>query len=126
MAGSLTLINDEDTACTISPESSPTICGRLIAKNPQVDTTSHVYQAVAKTATDSDRSEEEMLRLGKAQSRTFRMLAQLTGTEYMQDPDEDALKRTREKFESQVKGPRFNKLKEWHHGLSASSLHIKS
>ncbi|CAM9586612.1 LIM domain-binding protein 3 isoform X1 [Lethenteron reissneri] len=108
------------------PNGSSEATGGLIAKNPQVDTTSHVYQAVAKTATDSDRSEEEMLRLGKAQSRTFRMLAQLTGTEYMQDPDEDALKRTREKFESQVKGPRFNKLKEWHHGLSASSLHIKS
>lgn len=31
----------------------------------------------------------------------------------------------REKFESEVKGPRFAKLKNWHHGLSAQILNVQ-
>ncbi|XP_058852608.1 PDZ and LIM domain protein 7-like [Acipenser ruthenus] len=34
-------------------------------------------------------------RTGTTQSRSFRMLAQLTGTEFMQDPDDENLKRSR-------------------------------
>lgn len=31
----------------------------------------------------------------------------------------------REKFESEMRGPRFAKLKNWHHGLSAQILNVQ-
>nr|XP_029486473.1 LIM domain-binding protein 3-like [Oncorhynchus nerka] len=64
---------------------------------------------------------------GQSQSKGndgFRILAHLAGTEYMQDPDEEALQRSRDTFESEVKGPRFRKLKNWPNGLSAQILNI--
>ncbi|KAF0021971.1 hypothetical protein F2P81_025776 [Scophthalmus maximus] len=64
-------------------------------------------------------------RAANLQSKSFRILAHITGTEYLQDPDEEALQRSREKFESEVKGPRFAKLKNWHNGLSAQILNVQ-
>ncbi|XP_070297312.1 PDZ and LIM domain protein 7 [Salvelinus sp. IW2-2015] len=54
----------------------------------------------------NDRSKKRLIedtqdwqpRTGTTQSRSFRMLAQLTGTDYMQDPDDETMKRAREKF----------------------------
>ncbi|KAM6951411.1 LIM domain-binding protein 3b [Aplochiton taeniatus] len=104
------------------PAGSP-LAGSLPLKDPVVDSASPVYQAVIKP-----QPEEEMCewarRAANLQSKSFRILAHLTGTEYMQDPDEEALQRSRDKFESEVKGPRFAKLKNWHHGLSAQILNI--
>ncbi|XP_071986854.1 LIM domain-binding protein 3 isoform X4 [Engystomops pustulosus] len=66
----------------------------LPVKDPHVDIASPVYQAVLK---NQGRSEHEIddwaRRAANLQSKSFRVLAQLTGTEYMQDPDEDALRR---------------------------------
>ncbi|XP_071986864.1 LIM domain-binding protein 3 isoform X14 [Engystomops pustulosus] len=68
--------------------------GNLPVKDPHVDIASPVYQAVLK---NQGRSEHEIddwaRRAANLQSKSFRVLAQLTGTEYMQDPDEDALRR---------------------------------
>ncbi|XP_029465191.1 LIM domain-binding protein 3 isoform X14 [Rhinatrema bivittatum] len=67
----------------------------LPVKDPLVDSASPVYQAVIKT---QNKSEDEMddwaRRAANLQSKSFRVLAQMTGTEYMQDPDEDALRRS--------------------------------
>ncbi|XP_033878252.1 PDZ and LIM domain protein 7-like [Acipenser ruthenus] len=63
-------------------------------------------------------------RTGTTQSRSFRMLAQLTGTEFMQDPDDENLKRSREKFLTEIKSPRYARLRDWHHERSARSLNI--
>ncbi|XP_029465179.1 LIM domain-binding protein 3 isoform X3 [Rhinatrema bivittatum] len=74
------------------PESS---LATLPVKDPLVDSASPVYQAVIKT---QNKSEDEMddwaRRAANLQSKSFRVLAQMTGTEYMQDPDEDALRRS--------------------------------
>ncbi|XP_063163812.1 LIM domain-binding protein 3 isoform X2 [Candoia aspera] len=68
----------------------------LPVKDPHVDSASPVYQAVLKT---QNKSEDELgdwsRRSSNLQSKSFRILAQMTGTEYMQDPDEDALRRSR-------------------------------
>ncbi|XP_071986856.1 LIM domain-binding protein 3 isoform X6 [Engystomops pustulosus] len=70
------------------------LTGNLPVKDPHVDIASPVYQAVLK---NQGRSEHEIddwaRRAANLQSKSFRVLAQLTGTEYMQDPDEDALRR---------------------------------
>ncbi|XP_051530729.1 LIM domain-binding protein 3-like isoform X2 [Myxocyprinus asiaticus] len=97
----------------------------LPIKDPLVDSASPVYQAVIKPDDKESEMSEWARRAANLQSKSFRILAHITGTEYMQDPDEEALRKSRERFESEVKGPRFAKLKNWHHGLSAQILNIQ-
>ncbi|XP_056627442.1 LIM domain-binding protein 3b [Triplophysa dalaica] len=105
------------------PAGSP--LSSLPIKDPLVDSASPVYQAVIKPDDREPEMSEWARRAANLQSKSFRMLAHITGTEYMQDPDEEALRKSREKFESEVKGPRFAKLKNWHNGLSAQILNIQ-
>ncbi|XP_078284777.1 LIM domain-binding protein 3-like [Rhinoraja longicauda] len=107
------------------------LSGNLHVKDALVDSTSPVYQAVIRNTNKHKQTQEQELeewtrRAANLQSKSFRVLAQITGTEFLQDPDEEAMKRSREKFEHEVKGPRFTKLRKWHHGLSAQILNIKS
>lgn len=99
--------------------------GALPIKDPVVDCASPVYQAVIMPG-DIQTMSEWARRAANLQSKSFRMLAHITGTEYMQDPDEEALAKSREKFESEVKGPRFAKLKNWHQGLSSQILNVQN
>ncbi|XP_009270713.1 LIM domain-binding protein 3 isoform X2 [Aptenodytes patagonicus] len=70
----------------------------LPIKDPHVDSASPVYQAVLKTQNKpEDETEDWSRRSANLQSKSFRILAQMTGTEYMQDPDEEALRRSRAK-----------------------------
>ncbi|XP_074686545.1 LIM domain-binding protein 3 isoform X7 [Strix aluco] len=70
----------------------------LPIKDPHVDSASPVYQAVLKTQNKpEDETEDWSRRSANLQSKSFRILAQMTGTEYMQDPDEEALRRSRDK-----------------------------
>ncbi|XP_059496241.1 LIM domain-binding protein 3 isoform X8 [Stegostoma tigrinum] len=106
------------------------LSSNLHVKDALVDSTSPVYQAVVRNSNKPQQTHQQELdewtrRAANLQSKSFRMLAQMTGTQYLQDPDEDAMKRSREKFEHEVKGPRFAKLRKWHHGLSAQILNIK-
>ncbi|XP_064369817.1 LIM domain-binding protein 3 isoform X3 [Dromaius novaehollandiae] len=72
--------------------------GTLPIKDPHVDSASPVYQAVLKTQNKPDDETEDWgRRSANLQSKSFRILAQMTGTEYMQDPDEEALRRSRGK-----------------------------
>ncbi|XP_061787767.1 LIM domain-binding protein 3b isoform X2 [Nerophis lumbriciformis] len=96
----------------------------LPMKDPVVDCASPVYQAVNKPKENPQDLSDWARRAANLQSKSFRMLAHITGTEYMQDPDEEALMKSREKFESEMRGPRFAKLKNWHHGLSAQILNV--
>ncbi|NXU70136.1 LDB3 protein, partial [Oreotrochilus melanogaster] len=69
--------------------------GTLPIKDPHIDSASPVYQAVLKTQNKpEDDPEDWSRRSANLQSRSFRILAQMTGTEYMQDPDEEALRRS--------------------------------
>ncbi|XP_067344919.1 LIM domain-binding protein 3b isoform X5 [Channa argus] len=99
--------------------------GVLPVKEPVIDCASPVYQAVIRPQETNPDMSEWARRAANLQSKSFRILAHITGTEYMQDPDEEALLKSREKFESEVKGPRFAKLKNWHHGLSAQILNVQ-
>ncbi|XP_012720827.2 LIM domain-binding protein 3b isoform X1 [Fundulus heteroclitus] len=108
-----------------SEEVSSPLAGVLPIKEPVVDCASPVYQAVIRPADTNQDMSEWARRAANLQSKSFRILAHITGTEYMQDPDEEALQKSRERFESEVKGPRFAKLKNWHNGLSAQILNIQ-
>ncbi|XP_074088658.1 LIM domain-binding protein 3 isoform X11 [Macrotis lagotis] len=101
--------------------------GNIPVKDLAVDSASPVYQAVIKNQNKpEDEMDEWARRSSNLQSRSFRILAQMTGTEFMQDPDEEALRRSRERFETERNSPRFAKLRKWHHGLSAQLLNVKS
>ncbi|XP_068927468.1 LIM domain-binding protein 3 isoform X5 [Petaurus breviceps papuanus] len=64
-------------------------------KDLAVDSASPVYQAVIKNQNKpEDEMDEWTRRSSNLQSRSFRILAQMTGTEFMQDPDEEALRRS--------------------------------
>ncbi|XP_074152500.1 LIM domain-binding protein 3 isoform X4 [Sminthopsis crassicaudata] len=70
-------------------------------KDLAVDSASPVYQAVIKNQNKpEDEMDEWTRRSSNLQSRSFRILAQMTGTEYMQDPDEEALRRSSAKDSS--------------------------
>ncbi|KAM6163069.1 LIM domain-binding protein 3 isoform 2-T2 [Rhynchocyon petersi] len=70
--------------------------GSLPVKDLAVDSASPVYQAVIKNQNKPEEETDEWTRRSSnLQSRSFRILAQMTGTEYMQDPDEEALRRSR-------------------------------
>ncbi|KAM9068831.1 LIM domain-binding protein 3 isoform X2 [Sarcophilus harrisii] len=70
-------------------------------KDLTVDSASPVYQAVIKNQNKpEDEMDEWTRRSSNLQSRSFRILAQMTGTEYMQDPDEEALRRSSAKDSS--------------------------
>ncbi|XP_049646618.1 LIM domain-binding protein 3 isoform X2 [Suncus etruscus] len=69
--------------------------GSLPVKDMAVDSASPVYQAVIKNQSKpEDEADEWARRSSNLQSRSFRILAQMTGTEFMQDPDEEALRRS--------------------------------
>ncbi|XP_041426300.1 LIM domain binding 3 S homeolog isoform X11 [Xenopus laevis] len=69
--------------------------GNLPVKDPLIDIASPVYQAVLKNQGKTEGEIDEWARrAANLQSKSFRVLAHITGTEYMQDPDEDALRRT--------------------------------
>ncbi|XP_031812606.1 LIM domain-binding protein 3 isoform X7 [Sarcophilus harrisii] len=75
--------------------------GNIPVKDLTVDSASPVYQAVIKNQNKpEDEMDEWTRRSSNLQSRSFRILAQMTGTEYMQDPDEEALRRSSAKDSS--------------------------
>ncbi|KAJ8014445.1 hypothetical protein DPEC_G00040290 [Dallia pectoralis] len=104
------------------PAGSP--LASLPVKNAKVDSASPVYQAVIKNAERDLEPNDWARSSSQVQSKSFRLLAHITGTEFMQDPDLEHLRKSRERFDTEFKGPRFAKLKSWHNGLSAQILNV--
>ncbi|XP_076855306.1 PDZ and LIM domain protein 5-like [Brachyhypopomus gauderio] len=67
-------------------------------------------------------------RTGTSQSRSFRILAQITGTESEEDLTEpQEVDSARKTGTMKIKvGPRYHKLRDWHHGVSAQTLNVLS
>ncbi|XP_049337098.1 LIM domain-binding protein 3a isoform X16 [Astyanax mexicanus] len=78
-----------DEAASGSPLSN------LPVKERVIDSASPVYQAVVPSVERSELEPAEWAKkAAQLQSKSFRILAHITGTEYMQDPDEEALRRS--------------------------------
>lgn len=96
-----------------------------------VDTDIHFYHVP--THADASRkrimedTEDWRPRTGTTQSRSFRILAQITGTENAQKEETDAAKKTKvNKTPSRtVIGPKYTELRDWHHGVSARTLNVQ-
>ncbi|XP_016149606.1 LIM domain-binding protein 3 isoform X2 [Sinocyclocheilus grahami] len=70
------------------------LSGNLPVKDHVIDSASPVYQAVIPSETNDLEPADWAKRAAQLQSKSFRVLAHITGTEYMQDPDEEALRRS--------------------------------
>ncbi|XP_010213265.1 PREDICTED: PDZ and LIM domain protein 5 [Tinamus guttatus] len=94
-----------------------------------VDTYTEFYH----TPTHSDASKKRLIedtedwhpRTGTTQSRSFRILAQITGTDHMKEPEPESAKKTKEKIPSHVFSPKYTKLRDWHHEVSARVLNVQ-
>ncbi|XP_053920561.1 PDZ and LIM domain protein 5 isoform X13 [Cuculus canorus] len=94
-----------------------------------VDTYTEFYH----TPTHSDASKKRLIedtedwhpRTGTTQSRSFRILAQITGTDHMKEPEQEAAKKTKEKVPIHVFSPKYTKLRDWHHEVSARVLNVQ-
>ncbi|XP_064918475.1 PDZ and LIM domain protein 5 isoform X14 [Columba livia] len=110
---------------------------RVTKKNPPkrpprkhiVDTYTEFYH----TPTHSDASKKRLIedtedwhpRTGTTQSRSFRILAQITGTDHMKEPEHEGAKKTKEKVPIHVFSPKYTKLRDWHHEVSARVLNVQ-
>lgn len=96
-----------------------------------VDTDIHFYHVP--THADASRkrimedTEDWRPRTGTTQSRSFRILAQITGTENAQAEEADAAKKTKANKTTTrlVIGPKYGELRDWHHGVSARTLNVQ-
>lgn len=95
-----------------------------------VDTDIHFYHVP--THADASRkrltedTEDWRPRTGTTQSRSFKILAQITGTENPQVEESDAVKKTKvNKSTRIVIGPKYHELRDWHHGVSARTLNVQ-
>uniref|UniRef100_A0A3P8RQ20 PDZ domain-containing protein n=1 Tax=Amphiprion percula TaxID=161767 RepID=A0A3P8RQ20_AMPPE len=96
-----------------------------------VDTDIHFYHV----PTHADASRQRIMedtedwrpRTGTTQSRSFRILAQITGTENVQNEEADTAKKTKmnKSTTRMVIGPKYNELRDWHHGVSARTLNVQ-
>ncbi|XP_043368574.1 PDZ and LIM domain protein 5 isoform X14 [Dermochelys coriacea] len=94
-----------------------------------VDTYTEFYH----TPTHRDASKKRLIedtedwhpRTGTTQSRSFRILAQITGTEHMKEPETESTKKTKEKIPIQIFSPKYTKLRDWHHDVSARVLNVQ-
>uniref|UniRef100_A0A8D0MT01 PDZ and LIM domain 5 n=1 Tax=Sus scrofa TaxID=9823 RepID=A0A8D0MT01_PIG len=83
--------------------------------------------------THSDASKKRLMedtedwrpRTGTTQSRSFRILAQITGTEHLKESETDNTKKAKEKIPLHVFSPKYTKLRDWHHEVSARALNVQ-
>ncbi|XP_037386062.1 PDZ and LIM domain protein 5 isoform X6 [Talpa occidentalis] len=83
--------------------------------------------------THSDASKKRLIedtedwrpRTGTTQSRSFRILAQITGTEHLKESETDNTKKAKEKTPLHVFSPKYTQLRDWHHEVSARALNVQ-
>ncbi|XP_064416100.1 PDZ and LIM domain protein 5 isoform X4 [Latimeria chalumnae] len=127
------------------PAPAPAQKGTVLAKEPDivvektppiralrkhiVDTDTEFYH----TSIHSDASKKRLIedtedwhpRTGTSQSRSFHILAQITGTEGIQVSENETEKKAKEKVSAQLFSPKYAKLRDWHHGVSARVLNVQ-
>ncbi|XP_064416093.1 PDZ and LIM domain protein 5 isoform X3 [Latimeria chalumnae] len=128
------------------PAPAPAQKGTVLAKEPDivVEKTPPIRSALRKhivdtdtefyhTSIHSDASKKRLIedtedwhpRTGTSQSRSFHILAQITGTEGIQVSENETEKKAKEKVSAQLFSPKYAKLRDWHHGVSARVLNVQ-
>ncbi|XP_064416101.1 PDZ and LIM domain protein 5 isoform X5 [Latimeria chalumnae] len=112
---------------TVLAKKTPPI--RSALRKHIVDTDTEFYH----TSIHSDASKKRLIedtedwhpRTGTSQSRSFHILAQITGTEGIQVSENETEKKAKEKVSAQLFSPKYAKLRDWHHGVSARVLNVQ-
>ncbi|KAI5627484.1 PDZ and LIM domain 5 isoform 1 [Silurus asotus] len=65
-------------------------------------------------------------RTGTSQSRSFHILAQITGTDDLPEENKNLNKNAVREMKKIEVGPQYHKLRNWHHGVSARTLNVLS
>lgn len=116
------------------PVAPKTGAARPVVKAPRkhvVDTDIHFYHvpshADASRKRITEDTEDWRPRTGTTQSRSFKILAQITGTENPQPEETDTSKKSKVNRSATrlVVGPKYHELRDWHHGVSARTLNVQ-
>uniref|UniRef100_A0A3P8YZ78 PDZ domain-containing protein n=1 Tax=Esox lucius TaxID=8010 RepID=A0A3P8YZ78_ESOLU len=107
---------------------------KSVSRKPIIDTDIEFYHVPSHGDASKKRlmqdTEDWHPRSGTTQSRSFRILAQITGTEHQESPEKgkerDPGKTKMKKVNTKLIGPKYTKLRDWHHGVSASTLNVLS
>uniref|UniRef100_A0A4W5PNA2 PDZ and LIM domain 5a n=1 Tax=Hucho hucho TaxID=62062 RepID=A0A4W5PNA2_9TELE len=124
----LTLQREEKLVIVMSPALLCCVTCR-VPRKPILETDIEFYHVPSHGDASKKRlmedTEDWRPRSGTTQSRSFRILAQITGTEHQQAQESDAENKTKaKKVNTQVIGPKYTKLRDWHHGVSARTLNV--
>ncbi|XP_047674497.1 PDZ and LIM domain protein 5a [Tachysurus fulvidraco] len=110
-----------------SVQKTTTVTSKVIRK-PIIQTDIGFYHEASHADASRKRimedTEDWRPRTGTSQSRSFHILAQITGTEALPE-DMDFKKNTVKEMKIKV-GPQYHKLRDWHHGVSAQTLNVLS
>ncbi|XP_066891622.1 PDZ and LIM domain protein 5-like isoform X4 [Kogia breviceps] len=106
---------------------------KILPKRPPRKHIMDRYTEFYHIPTHSDASKKRLIedtedwrpRTGTTQSRSFRILAQITGTERMKESETDNTKKAKEKTPLHVFSPKYTKLRDWHHEVSARALNVQ-
>uniref|UniRef100_A0A3Q4BDQ0 PDZ domain-containing protein n=1 Tax=Mola mola TaxID=94237 RepID=A0A3Q4BDQ0_MOLML len=102
------------------------LCPSRVPRRHVVDTDIHFYHvpshADASRKRITEDTEDWRPRSGTTQSRSFRILAQITGTERAEAAKKKKANKTTTRL---VIGPKYNELRDWHHGVSARALNVQ-
>uniref|UniRef100_A0A4W5LGR5 PDZ and LIM domain 5b n=1 Tax=Hucho hucho TaxID=62062 RepID=A0A4W5LGR5_9TELE len=102
----------------VPPKTAP----RRNRVEPELNLASPLSEASKKRMIED--TEDWHPRTGTSQSRSFRILAQITGTENDQAQENSTGKKVN-KPDPEVVGQLYNKLRDWHHGVSARTLNVQ-
>uniref|UniRef100_A0A8C7RJJ1 PDZ and LIM domain 5b n=1 Tax=Oncorhynchus mykiss TaxID=8022 RepID=A0A8C7RJJ1_ONCMY len=109
---------DEEEETKIPPKTAT----RRNRVEPELNHSSPLSEASKKRMIED--TEDWHPRTGTSQSRSFRILAQITGTENDQAQENSTGKKVN-KPDPEVVGQLYNKLRDWHHGVSARTLNVQ-
>uniref|UniRef100_A0A3Q2XZT8 PDZ domain-containing protein n=1 Tax=Hippocampus comes TaxID=109280 RepID=A0A3Q2XZT8_HIPCM len=142
--GNLSLTLQKVTSASKAPPVAPkTTTVHLVTNGPHstlkpprrhiVDTDIQFYHVPSHAGASRKRimedTEDWRPRTGTTQSRSFRILAQITGTENSQAQAEEADTAKKTKVNKSttrlVIGPKYTELRDWHHDVSARTLNVQ-
>ncbi|CDQ80226.1 unnamed protein product [Oncorhynchus mykiss] len=112
-------IHEDEEEDTKIPPKTATRRNRV---EPELNHASPLSEASKKRMIED--TEDWHPRTGTSQSRSFRILAQITGTENDQAQENSTGKKVN-KPDPEVVGQLYNKLRDWHHGVSARTLNVQ-
>ncbi|XP_046697570.1 PDZ and LIM domain protein 5a [Silurus meridionalis] len=118
---------------TVTTNPLATVIGppvRRMIRKPIIETDIGFYHEASHADASRKRimedTEDWRPRTGTSQSRSFHILAQITGTDDLPEENKNLNKNAVKEMKKIEVGPQYHKLRNWHHGVSARTLNVLS